>query len=221
MKNKFLITVLCVMSTLPIIAQQQKYSAYHYQRASLFEVLPTSPDDIIFLGNSITDGGEWTELFNNKAVKNRGISADVTQAVYDRLTPIVNGKPAKVFLLIGINDLAKGIPNDTIVYRISKIIDRIKTESPTTKLYLQSILPVNECYGMYKDHTSRWMEVAKINEGLQAAAKKANVTYVDIYTPFIGDEPGRMNPEYSNDGLHLMGAGYLKWVEIITPYVNE
>ena len=48
-------------------------SEYNYQRRSLFEVLPVLSSDIVFLGNSITDGCEWAELFNNRHVKNRGI----------------------------------------------------------------------------------------------------------------------------------------------------
>ena len=48
---------------------------HNYQRwRSLFEVLPVYSSDIVFLGNSITDGCEWAELFNNRHVKNRGIS---------------------------------------------------------------------------------------------------------------------------------------------------
>ena len=48
-----------------------------------------------FCGN----GGEWAELLNNKRVKNRGISGDICQGVYDRLDPILKGKPAKIFPL--------------------------------------------------------------------------------------------------------------------------
>ena len=51
-------------------------SEYNLQRRSLFEVLPVYSSDIVFLGNSITDGCEWAELFNNRHVKNRGISGD-------------------------------------------------------------------------------------------------------------------------------------------------
>ena len=46
-------------------------SEYNLQRRSLFEVLPVYSSDIVFLGNSITDGCERAELFNNRHVKNR------------------------------------------------------------------------------------------------------------------------------------------------------
>ena len=108
------------------VGYAQKYSTFYYQRATLFEELPVTSKDIIFLGNSITNGGEWAELLNNKHVKNRGISGDVCMGVYDRLDAILKGKPAKIFLLIGINDVSRGTPADTIVNRIGKIVKKIK-----------------------------------------------------------------------------------------------
>ena len=77
---------------------------YNYQKRSLFEQLPIRGNDIVFLGNSITDGCEWAELFNNRHIKNRGISADRSGWLLDRLDPIVNGHPKKLFLMIGTND---------------------------------------------------------------------------------------------------------------------
>jgi lysophospholipase L1-like esterase len=29
-----------------------------------------------------------------------------------------------------------------------------------------------------------------------------------------------MNPKYTNDGLHLLGDGYLLWAEIIKPLLS-
>ena len=105
MKNIALL-LLGLFLALPQFAQERKYSTFYEQRATLFEELPVTSRDIIFLGNSITNGCEWGELFQNTYVKNRGISGDICMGVYDRLDPIIKGKPAKIFLLIGINDVA-------------------------------------------------------------------------------------------------------------------
>ena len=82
--------------------------------------------------------------------------------VYDRLDAILKGKPAKIFLLIGINDVSRGTPADTIVSRIEMIVRKIKADSPKTKLYLQSVLPVTDHYNMFKGHTSRWQVIPEI-----------------------------------------------------------
>lgn len=105
------ICLLCACTTLQ--AQGRKHTTFFDQRATLFEVLPTSKKDIIFLGNSITNGGEWAELLDNPHVKNRGISGDRADTMLDRLHVITKGKPAKIFLLIGINDLAAAAASRT------------------------------------------------------------------------------------------------------------
>ena len=221
MKKKliFLMAILALASS--IHAQERKYSTFYYQRATLFEELPVTSSDIIFLGNSITNGGEWTELFDNPHVKNRGISGDVCMGVYDRLDAILKGSPAKIFLLIGINDVDRGASADTIVERIGMIVDKIRKDSPSTKIYLQSVLPVSDHYKMFNGHTSRWEVVPEINKGLVRLAADRGVKYIDLYSHFIDNTTGKMNIEYTNDGLHLLGKGYKKWVGIVKPYVDE
>ena len=50
---------------------------YWDQKTSLFDVLPVTSDDIVFLGNSITDGGEFAELFDMPNIKSRGTRSDI------------------------------------------------------------------------------------------------------------------------------------------------
>ena len=123
---KKILLMMLLLASMAGNAQERKYSTFYYQRATLFEELPVTSKDIIFLGNSITNGGEWSELLNNKHVKNRGISGDICMGVYDRLDAILKGKPAKIFLLIGINDVSRGTSADTIVHRIGMITQKIK-----------------------------------------------------------------------------------------------
>lgn len=218
-KFVFLMTVLAL--SLLCHAQERKYSTFYYQRATLFEELPITSKDIVFLGNSITNGAEWSELFQNKNVKNRGISGDICMGVYDRLDAILKGKPAKIFLLIGINDVNRGTPADTIVSRIGMIARKIKADSPKTKLYLQSVLPVTDHYKMFQGHTSRWQVILEINKGLIRLAAEEGATYIDLYSHFVDEKTGKMNINYTNDGLHLLGKGYMKWVEIVKPYIKK
>ncbi len=221
MKRALFLAALLLILSINSSAQERKYTTFYYQRASLFESLPITSKDIVFLGNSITNGGEWCELFNNKHVKNRGISGDITMGVYDRLNPILKGKPVKIFLLIGINDVARGTSADTIVKRIGMIVNKVKKDSPRTKLYLQSVLPVNDYYHMFNDHTSRWQVVKQINDQLVKLSEKEHLNYIDLYSYFVDQETGKMNIEYSNDGLHLLGKGYLLWRDVVLPYVKE
>lgn len=196
-----------------------KFGTYYDQRELLFEAMPTSEEDIIFLGNSITDGGEWAEIFENIHCKNRGISGDKCPGVLNRLSTVTQGHPAMVFLMIGVNDMGAGVETDTIVKNIRTIVQRIKTESPRTQVYVQSVLPTSDYYGMFNGHTSRWSQVAGINAKLKVVATEEQVGYVDLYSHFATDE-GKMNPEYSNDGLHINGEGYKLWRRVIEETVG-
>ena len=215
MKYKLLfLTAVLLLATQAIAQITGKYGTYYDQREMLFESMPTSENDVIFLGNSITDGGEWCELFENPNCKNRGISGDITAGVLNRLETITKGKPAMVFLMIGTNDMNWGISNDTIVMNIHEIVQRIKAESPRTRIVVQSILPTNDCYGLFTGHTKRYADVAVINAMLKTMAEEENVEYLDLYSSFANNE-GKMNPAYSNDGLHLNADGFSEVERIV------
>jgi predicted alpha-1,2-mannosidase len=191
--------------------------AYYFHRKEHFETLPNTPGEIIFVGNSITDGAEWFELFDgNPAIKNRGIGGDDTDGVLDRLSEITASKPKKVFVMIGTNDLAYGKSVAHITANHKKIVERIKKESPNTKIYMQSVLPVEDAL-----HTTRPnARMLEINKQLKAYCNEVGITYIDM-VPAFSDEKGKLNKKFSIDGLHLNGAGYLKWVEIVKPFVIE
>lgn len=202
------------------VAAQEKHSTFYYQRATLFEKLPTDTTDIVFLGNSITNSAEWAEIFQNPSVKNRGISGDICQGVYDRLDPVVAGKPAKIFLMIGVNDLSRGASIDSVAAGIDRIVCKIQTESPRTEIFLQSVLPVNADFGMFAGHTKRGAEIRPLNEKLQTLAAKRNIVYIDLFSQLTTPGTELLNPAYTNDGLHLLGEGYLKWKEIVEPFIR-
>ncbi len=217
---KFSLSLLLLFFGLTVFAQTGKFSTYYYQRATLFEKLPDTKHEIIFLGNSITDGCEWAELFQNKHIKNRGISGDITEGVLARLDEVTRSKPDKVFLLIGINDLSRNIPKDTVFLNICSIAKNIRTASPKTKIYIQSILPVNDVFGLFKGHTNKTPEVKWVNEQLQDFCKTEEIGYIDLFSRFTNKENDLMDPKYSNDGLHLNGDGYLLWAEIIKSLIK-
>ena len=188
------------------------------QRSSLFNKLSITSKDIVFIGNSITNGAEWNELFPQKRVKNRGISGDTSEGVFDRLDAVVKGKPAKIFILIGVNDISREIKVETIVLNMKRIVEKIQKESPKTKIYIQSILPVNPDFEMFKGHMKPEL-IKEINQFYQNIAQEYKVNYIDLYSHFLEDGTDKMNKKYTNDGLHLLGEGYLLWREIVKPYL--
>ncbi len=198
-------------------AQESFRTTYYEQRVTLFESLPNTRKEIVFVGNSITDGGEWTELFNHGKIKNRGISGDTTEGVLFRLSEVTGSSPAKVFLLIGINDLARGASPDSVLANIIRIAETVKRESPKTKIFVQSILPVNPGFGKFTGHCSKTGEIMAVNRNLETWCDHRGVHYVDLFTRFTNPTDNYLNSAYTNDGLHLTGAGYLTWARLIKP----
>ena len=201
-------------------AEKPKFFPFYYHKVSHFRTLPNTKNEIIFLGNSITDYCEWAELFQNPNIKNRGISGDVTDGVLERLDEVTESQPAKIFIMIGINDLSRGKSEEYIFNNYKKIINRIKKETPKTKIYIESILPVNEARGKYKNHTNKTENVISLNKQLKTLAEETdNAQFIDLFTAFA-DKNQRLAFKYSLDGLHLNGDGYLVWKSIIDQYVK-
>lgn len=193
---------------------------YWDQKTSLFDVLPVYSDDIVFLGNSITDGGEFAELFDMPNIKNRGIRSDVITGVEKRLTQVTSGRPAKIFLLIGINDVSHGLTVDQLAARYERLVREIREQTPDTKLYIQSVMPINNDFNRYKNLKGREKVIPSLNNRLQTIAAQNGAEYVDL-TKALESAPDKLNPKYTNDGLHLNGPGYRAWTRAILHLVKQ
>ncbi len=196
------------------------FSTYYHQRVSHFKTLPHTKGDVIFLGNSITDGSEWSELFDNPRIKNRGISGDVTAGVIYRIDEVIARKPQKVFLMIGTNDLARGLSVDSLLKNLFWTAQYLRQQTPATRVFIQSILPVNEVYGKFSGHTSKGQQIKEVNRQLQQNAAAYGYTYIDLHTPF-SDGNEKLKKELTNDGLHLNGDAYLLWKHLVYPFVYD
>lgn len=179
-----------------------------------FKSYPDSKEDIIFLGNSITAGIEWRELLGNDKIRNRGISGDITYGIIERLAEVTDGKPAKVFVLIGINDISRNIPDSLILDNYNRIIHFIKAHSPQTKIFFHTLLPVNNEFTQFKNHYNKDEHILFINDGLKKIAQKENIVLIDLYPAFT-DASQKLDKKYTIDGLHINAEGYKVWSDIL------
>jgi lysophospholipase L1-like esterase len=183
----------------------------HYKkRTAEFQNDPVVTGRIIFLGNSITEGGKWEQLLGDKTIINRGIGGDVTFGIINRLNDIIIRKPSKLFIMIGINDISKDFPDAVIVDNYKKIIQELKSKLPETKIFLQSLLPVNPSYPRFPQHYDKADHVISVNKHLQQLAIDENIVFINLYPLFL-DAQGRMDVRYTFDGLHLNQEGYKVW----------
>lgn len=197
----------------PKEAATRNHHDHYYKRMVEFRTQPPiNSKSIVMLGNSITEGGgNWAQTMNNKHMRNRGISGDKVQGVHDRLGEIVKGKPRKIFLMIGINDVSHHQPSDFIVNQIAELIEKIKQKSPRTQIYIQSILPINESFGIYTRLSGRSDQVPEINTKLKAIARSWNLTYIDMFPLFVEPGTNTLRANLTGDGIHLSEEGYEIW----------
>lgn len=211
---KKIISILLFLLSSQICAQQ---TPYWNHKVSMFKLMPNPQGEIIFLGDSITDRCEWFELFGNPSIKNRGLSGDKTFGVLDRLSEITESKPDKLFIMIGVNDLRHDVSIEDIIKNYQSIVEKINSDSPLTKIYIQSVLPVNDLIGKPKTTSE---EVVKLNTKIENLASQFKIPFINIFESLV-DEEGRLDKKYSEDGLHINGEGYSVWKSIIEKYVNN
>ena len=199
-----------------IIPYHSEWTKTHYnKRIAEFKANPLQFGDIVFIGNSITEqGGNWGQRFNNSKVKNRGIAGDVTAGVINRLSEIYYYKPKKVFLKIGINDLFHDeLTPEYVANNIKLIVNKIHLESPSTKIYVQTILPT-------ANNNPPKERIAATNIILKAMLPTNYLQVIDLHSRFA-DQNDLMISSYTNDGLHLTELGYLAWQYYIIEFVNN
>ena len=191
------------------------YDNGHYKdRQALFATLPQQKKAIVFLGNSITEAGKWNEILPGLPVQNRGISGDNSFGVLARLPQIVQAKPAKIFLLIGVNDLKREVPADVIIHNCERMLSMIKAGSPRTKVYVQSILPVNDTILIEPFKKVTNANVALVNKAYEQLAKQYGYNFVNLHEPFA-DAKGQLKRAETPDGLHLKVSSYPAWVNYL------
>lgn len=189
----------------------------HYKhRTTLFENFGVTSGAIVFLGDSITEMCEWQEFFPEKKILNRGISGDSTFGMLDRLDGIINLQPQKIFVTIGVNDLQRHYPAESVTNNIKKITNILLSKTKS-RIYLQSILPVIEkkLQTGIKNST-----IDLVNDELRKFAEEKNIEFLDNNS-LMKDSSGNLSENLTCDGLHLTGEAYRLWIKNIRSKVND
>lgn len=187
-----------------------KERPYYIERTTLFNQIEAPDQAIVFLGDSITFRSEWREFFPNENVINRGIGGDTTEGVYNRLDRILENDPNKIFLMIGINDILQGRKIDEISKNYKSILEKIKSSSPKTQVYIQSVLPVNNAINGKRVNNK---DVMNLNERIKELATQSGYEFLDIYS--VLSENNQLPEKFTVDGIHLTGEAYKEWVNYI------
>ena len=194
-----------------------RYIKEHYkERVELFKSEAMTKGGTIFLGNSITEFGDWKGFLGDSTVINRGIAGDNTFGILDRLDEVIARHPDKLYIEAGINDIAQRVPIGNICGNINAMAEIVKAKSPGTKIYVISVLPTNEdAKKEYPEVYGNNARADSMNSKLRQDASTEGFTFIDL-AGRVKDSTGNLDRKYAlPDGLHPNKAGYLVLVNLL------
>lgn len=167
------------------------------------------PDvDFVFIGDSITAGGNWHDMFPEHSLANRGIGGETIREIALRLQEIDDLKPKAVFLMAGVNDVGRGETLENMLQGFRTVVDHFTRQG--IAVYLQSTIQcsVNSC------GEERLNKIKSLNHELVELANNSDlVSFVELNS-FLSDDSG-LKKDLTNDGIHLNAKGYSLWRDFL------
>lgn len=167
---------------------------------------------IVFLGDSITNHGDWATWFPDLETHNLGVSGDTTADVVARLDDVVALQPDTVALLIGTNDFGNARRSvEHVVRNIEFLLVHLRRELPGARTLVQSIMPRGREFAD---------QIRDANRHLRQFAPSVHAQYLDLW-PAFALEDGEIDPRFSDDRLHLTAEGYDAWLAELRPALER
>lgn len=185
-----------------IAEHMQMIQDYYDENVARFEeenksIIP-GETDVVFLGDSLTDGCDLSLYYPEYTTLNRGIGGDTTIGLEKRLDVSVYAvQPKVVVMLIGANNFS------TMFENYENILISLKENLPKSKIILVSLTSMGGTWGKNNNLA------AFNNVKIRALAEKYGYEFVDVYTPLLNLETNEIYEEYTTDGGHLTHEGYL------------
>jgi lysophospholipase L1-like esterase len=186
------------------------------------------PCDVIFIGDSITQGWEgsgknvWEQYYGKRKCLDFGVGGDKTEHVLWR---IQNGqldglKPKAAVLMIGTNNSNKNkdgteqYSEAEILEGIQAIVKQIRERLPDTKVLVLGIFPRGQTFSTQRG------KLLQINQAVAKLADGKMIHYLDFGSQLI-ESDGSISKTLMPDYLHLSEAGYKIWADAIEPKLKE
>ena len=181
-----------------------KSDVYRHDREDMFDQLARGSADLVMLGDSLTDRGEWHELLGRDRVANRGVAGDTIAGARARLAPTKSLRAKTIVVMLGINDLLSGRSVAACVDDYRRLLADLAAFEPPPRIVVQSVLPVGAQISLSNQ------PIRELNEQLRALCVAPRCEFLDVFSALVGPD-GALPASRSGDGVHLDGDGYVQW----------
>ena len=189
--------------------EPDRNALYYLEKASLYEMDSRQDYDIVFVGDSLTDGADWQSFFKDYSIANRGINGDNSRGILERIDNIKQTGAKRAFVMVGVNDLNRGFELTEVIENYQSIIDQLLTTK--AEVFVQSTL-------LTRNESTNTL-ILSLNQALKDfALSTPNVTYIDLNSQLAKN--GKLESQYTFDGIHLNGKGYNVWRNTLAPVLN-
>ena len=221
---RLLLTMTALSATLALHAQQPTFtpSAHYTERVTLFSRLhDIGPESVVMMGNSLTENaGDWNYWLHSTGVVNRGIIGDDAEGMRARHNELEATPPKTIVLMCGINDLSHHLTADSVFTLVSRLVADIRKRVPSAHLYVQSLLPINESFGRWKNLKGRTDDVPRVNSLLDDYCRSEKIDFINVFPKMAAPGTNTLQRQYSVDGLHLSAKGYAVWAGVLRKYLQ-
>ena len=108
-------------------------------------------------------------------------------------------------------DVGPGASADEIFAQCQTLIDRIWAHAATTKLYVLSLLPINERLTADKNLIDKSAVVAEVNQKLRHYCQTNHIAYINLFKQFVFHGTYTLQDALTTDGVHLTPMAYKRW----------
>jgi len=164
--------------------------------------------EISLIGHSILDYWNIKEI-NHLAVNNLAIAGISTKQYIDLILNqgLIKSLGDKTILMFGTNDIVyTGWTKEQILSDIQEVIKKLKIINNKIQLYFLEITPV--AFRVDRNNTV----IRELNSFLKENLEEIKWIALDNH---FSDQYGKLNLDYTNDGLHLSEQGYQLLEKII------
>jgi lysophospholipase L1-like esterase len=179
------------------------------------------PVDIVFLGDSITEGwkDKQPEFFSSGRLC-RGVGGETTPQMLLRMIPdVCDLNPRTVHIMGGTNDIAGNTGQMTAKNTQDGLTAMFDIASAHGIAVIFASIPPAASFP-WQPGLQTVPRITALNQWIQQFAREAGATYVDYYRE-LADENGGMKPGLASDGVHPTAAGYRQMAAILEPELNQ